>query len=196
MRFVLATFNRDKARELEALLALPGLELVSLSEWPQAIAPIEDGATLLDNARIKARAALALTGRPAIADDTGLAVDALGGAPGVHTARFAGPAASYEDNMMHLLRALEQVPAGARSARFQTCCVAAFPDGREVVANGQLEGRIAIERRGSGGFGYDPVFELPDGRMLAELNHDEKNAISHRGQAVKALAARLREAVV
>ena len=196
MRFVLATFNRDKARELEALLALPGLELVSLAEWREAVAPIEDGATLLDNARIKARSALALTGLPAIADDTGLAVDALRGAPGVHTARFAGPAASYEDNMMHLLRALEQVPAGARSARFQTCCVAAFPDGREVVANGQLEGRIAIERRGSGGFGYDPVFELPDGRMLAELNHDEKNAISHRGQAVKALAARLRDAVV
>ena len=196
MRFVLATFNRDKARELEALLALPGLELVSLAEWREAVAPIEDGATLLDNARIKARSALALTGLPAIADDTGLAVDVLRGAPGVHTARFAGPAASYEDNMMHLLRALEQVPAGARSARFQTCCVAAFPDGREVVANGQLEGRIAIERRGSGGFGYDPVFELPDGRMLAELNHDEKNAISHRGQAVKALAARLREAVV
>ena len=196
MRFVLATFNRDKARELEALLALPGLELVSLAEWREAVAPIEGGATLLDNARIKARSALALTGLPAIADDTGLAVDALRGAPGVHTARFAGPAASYEDNMMHLLRALEQVPAGARSARFQTCCVAAFPDGREVVANGQLEGRIAIERRGSGGFGYDPVFELPDGRMLAELNHDEKNAISHRGQAVKALAARLREAVV
>lgn len=196
MRFVLATFNRDKARELEALLALPGLELVSLAEWPGAVAPIEDGATLLDNARIKARAALALTGLPAIADDTGLAVDALGGAPGVHTARFAGPAATYEDNVRHLLHALEQVPASARAARFQTCCVAAFPDGREVVANGQLEGRIATERRGSGGFGYDPVFELPDGRMLAELEHDEKNALSHRGQAVKALAARLRDAVV
>jgi len=196
MRFVLATFNRDKARELEALLALPGLELVSLAEWGEAVAPTEDGATLLDNARIKARSALALTGLPAIADDTGLAVDALGGAPGVHTARFAGPDASYEDNVAHLLGALEQVPEAARSARFQTCCVAAFPDGREVVATGQLEGRIATGRRGSGGFGYDPVFELPDGRMLAELNHDEKNAISHRGQAAKALAARLRDAVV
>lgn len=196
MRFVLATFNRDKARELEALLALPGLELVSLAEWPDAAAPIEDGATLLDNARIKARSALARTGLPAIADDTGLAVDALRGAPGVHTARFAGPDATYEDNVAHLLRALEQVPAAARSARFQTCCVAAFPDGREVVAEGQLEGRIATERRGTGGFGYDPVFELPDGRMLAELSHDEKNAISHRGQAVKALAAALAKAVV
>ena len=196
MRFVLATFNRDKARELEALLALPGLELVSLAEWPDAAAPIEDGATLLDNARIKARSALARTGLPAIADDTGLAVDALRGAPGVHTARFAGPDATYEDNVAHLLRALEQVPAAARSARFQTCCVAAFPDGRDVVAEGQLEGRIATERRGTGGFGYDPVFELPDGRMLAELSHDEKNAISHRGQAVKALAAALAKAVV
>lgn len=196
MRFVLATFNRDKARELEALLALPGLELVALAEWPAAVAPVEDGATLLENARIKARAALALTGLPAIADDTGLAVDALGGAPGVHTARFAGPDASYEDNVSHLLQALAGIAPGARSARFQTCCVAAFPDGREVVAEGQLEGRIASERRGSRGFGYDPVFELPDGRMLAELSHDEKNAISHRGQAVKALAARLREAVV
>lgn len=196
MRFVLATFNRDKARELEALLALPGLELVSLAEWPDAAAPIEDGATLLDNARIKARSALARTGLPAIADDTGLAVDALRGAPGVHTARFAGPDATYEDNVAHLLRALEPVPAAARTARFQTCCVAAFPDGREVVAEGQLEGRIATERRGTGGFGYDPVFELPDGRMLAELSHDEKNAISHRGQAVKALAAALAKAVV
>ncbi len=191
MRFVLATFNRDKACELEALLALPGVELAAVAQWPGAVAPQEDGDTLVANARIKARAALALTGLPALADDTGLEVDALGGAPGVHAARFAGPGASYADNVAKLLADLEETPEASRTARFRTVCVAAFPDGGEIVAEGVLEGRIARAPRGSQGFGYDPVFELADGRMLAELGHDEKNAISHRGNAVRALALEL-----
>jgi XTP/dITP diphosphohydrolase len=191
VKFVLATFNRDKARELAALLALPGVEIVPLADWPRAAAPEEDGATLLENARIKARAALARTGLPAIADDTGLEVDALGGAPGVHAARYAGPSASYADNVAKLLAALDGVPAAGRAARFRTSCVACFPDGREVVADGTLEGAIGAEPVGVNGFGYDPVFVLPDGRTLAELSSDEKNSRSHRARAIKALAGRL-----
>ena len=193
MKFVLATFNRDKARELESLLALPGVTIVPLADWPQARAPEEDAGTLAGNARIKARAAVAITGLPAIADDTGLEVDALGGAPGVHAARYAGPGATYADNVAKLLAALAGVPEAARTARFRTACVALGPDGREWQAEGVLEGRILARARGENGFGYDPVFALPDGRTLAELGTEEKNAISHRALAVKALAARLSE---
>ncbi len=191
MKFVLATFNRDKARELAALLALPGLEIVPLADWPGSVAPEEDGDSLEANARIKARAALAVTGLPAIADDTGLEVDALGGAPGIHAARYAGPQATYDDNVARLLSALAEVPDAHRAARFRTVCVALHPDGREWVAQGVLEGVIGRERRGTGGFGYDPVFVLPDGRSLAEIAAAEKNSISHRARAVRALAAAL-----
>ena len=191
MKFVLATFNRDKARELEALLALPGVEIVPLADWPDAAAPEENGVTLAENALIKARAAMAMTGLPAIADDTGLEVDALGGAPGVHAARYAGPQASYGDNVAKLVNALAGVPPEARTARFRTACVALHPDGRSWVAEGVLEGRILDHGRGTNGFGYDPVFALADGRTLAELDADEKNRISHRANAVRTLAGRL-----
>ena len=194
MKFVLATFNRDKARELTevlALLALPDLEIVPLADWEGATAPAEDGETLADNARIKARAALARTGLPAIADDTGLEVDALAGAPGVHSARYAGPEASSAENIARLLRELAGVPGASRTARFRTVCVALHPDGREWVAEGVLEGSILEVGRGTRGFGYDPVFALPGGRTLAELEAGEKNAISHRARAVRALATAL-----
>ncbi len=193
MKLVLATFNRDKARELEALLALPGLELISLAEFPGARAPEESGATLLANATLKAEAALRLTGLPAIADDTGLEVDALNGAPGVHAARFSGPGASYADNVHLLLARLAGVPRERRGARFRTVCVAAFPDGRRLEAEGVAEGRITAAPRGAWGFGYDPVFELPElGKTFAELSAAEKNALSHRAQAARALAERLK----
>jgi len=189
--FVLATFNRDKARELAALLDGAGIVLRTLADHPGASAPLEDGATLLENARIKAMAAVAVTGLPAIADDTGLEVDALGGEPGIHAARFAGPDATYDDNVRLLLARLTGVPRDRRGARFRTVCVARFPDGREVVGEGVLEGQILESRRGTGGFGYDPVFGLPDGRTLAELTPDEKNALSHRARAVRDLAGKL-----
>jgi XTP/dITP diphosphohydrolase len=191
VRFVLATFNRDKARELQALLALPEVELVPLADWPDATAPEEDGATLVENARIKARAALARTGLPAIADDTGLEVDALGGAPGVHAARYAGPGATYARNVERLLRELDGVPQDRRTARFRTVCVALHPDGREWVAEGVLEGVILDAPRGDGGFGYDPVFALPEGQTLAELEPGAKNRVSHRARAVRVLAEAL-----
>ena len=191
-RFVIATFNHDKARELAAVLDLPGTEFVLIANWPEAVAPAETGATLLENARLKALAAMRRTGLPAIADDTGLEVDALGGRPGVHTARYAGPDATAAQNVARLLVALETVPEALRTARFRTVCVAVFPDSREVVAEGVLEGNILWAPRGENGFGYDPVFR-PAGResSLAELREGEKNSISHRAQAVKSLAARL-----
>ena len=188
MRFVVATFNRDKAAELHALLALPDVDLVPLSDWPGAKAPEETGDTLLENARIKARAAVALTRLPAIADDTGLEVDALGGAPGVHAAYFAGRGATYADNVAKLLRELEGVPPERRTARFRTVCLAAWPDGMEISADGVLSGTIIEAPRGTNGFGYDPVFVAKgETRTYAELTDAEKNAISHRARAVRML---------
>jgi XTP/dITP diphosphohydrolase len=186
VKFIVATFNPDKAAELQVLLALADVELVALADWPGATAPAETGATLLENARIKALAAVALTGLPAIADDTGLEVDALRGAPGVHAARYAGPRATYADNVAKLLRELAGVPPERRTARFRTVCFAAWPDGTEMSADGTLQGTITDAPRGTNGFGYDPVF-VPKGetRTYAELTDAEKNAISHRGRAVK-----------
>jgi XTP/dITP diphosphohydrolase len=194
--FILATFNRDKLRELAALLGLPGVALHALCDVPGAVSPEETGATLRENALLKARAALALTGRPAIADDTGLEVDALGGRPGIHAARYAGPGATYAENRARLLAELDGVESARRAARFRCACVACLPDGRELVAEGVLEGRITLAPRGERGFGYDSLFEVGDlGRTMAELSDDEKNALSHRACAVHALAARLAQAL-
>ncbi|HEC10207.1 MAG TPA: RdgB/HAM1 family non-canonical purine NTP pyrophosphatase [Acidimicrobiales bacterium] len=188
-RLVLATANDDKVAEIRRLL--PGIELLPRpAGLPEAV---EDGATLFDNALIKARSLVEATGQPAVADDTGLEVDALGGGPGVHTARFAGPEAGYADNVSHLLEVLRG--SDDRRARFRTVALVLTPEGSTVWAEGSVEGRIAEEPRGEGGFGYDPVF-IPldgDGRTFAEMADEEKNAISHRGRAFTALAARLEE---
>lgn len=189
MRIVLATANPDKAREIAALL--DGFEVVPR---PTSVPDVEEtGATLEDNARLKARAVHDATGEPVVADDTGLEVDALDGAPGVFSARFAGPAATYDDNVVKLLAALEGLPPDARRARFRTMAAACLPDGREVVAEGAVEGVITAVRRGSGGFGYDPVFvpDDGDGRTFAEMTFAEKQAISHRARAFSALASLL-----
>ena len=164
------------------------MELVTLADWPGAVAPAETGDTLRANAAIKARAAVALTGLPAIADDTGLEVDALNGAPGVHASRYAGPKATYAENVAKLLRELAGVPPERRTARFRTVCYAAWPDGMEMSADGVLAGTITEAPRGANGFGYDPVF-VPKGetRSYAEHTDDEKNAISHRARAVRVL---------
>ncbi|MDQ4070388.1 MAG: RdgB/HAM1 family non-canonical purine NTP pyrophosphatase [Actinomycetota bacterium] len=186
---VLATANPDKARELGALL-----EGFAVSPRPAGVPEVEEAAgTLEGNARLKAAAVMHATGKPAVADDTGLEVDALGGRPGVFAARYAGPGATYADNVNKLLRELEGVPAERRTATFRTVAVALFPDGREVVAEGRVTGTIAEAPRGEGGFGYDPVFvpDGGDGRTFAEMTAEEKSAVSHRGRAVRALAARV-----
>ena len=186
---VLATFNRGKIRELSALLAAPGRRLRGLHEFAGALPPAEHGTSLLENARLKADAAVRLTGLAAIADDTGLEVDALAGAPGLRSARFAGEDASDAENVALLLERMRSVAPGGRSARFRTVCVARFPDGSELVGDGFLEGAIALAPRGAGGFGYDPVFEVAGmDRTLAELDQASKNAISHRARAAEALA--------
>jgi len=193
VRLVLASANSDKAAEIAAILsaAVPGLELVPR---PADLGDVdENGATLLENARLKAAAIAAATGEAAVADDTGLAVDALDGAPGVYSARFAGEGATYADNVAKLLKELDGVAPERRTARFATVALIRWPDGREVAATGEVEGVITTAPRGERGFGYDPIFEPTegDGRTFAELLPVEKHALSHRGRAFRALAAEL-----
>jgi len=197
LRVVLATANPDKAAEIVALVADTVGDRVELVARPASVGEVEEsGDTLEENARIKASALVEATGLPAIADDTGLEVDALGGAPGVYSSRYAGEHATYDDNVAKLLLELDAagaVGAGGRRARFRTVAMACFPGGREVVAHGVVEGTIAAARRGSGGFGYDPVFvpDGGDGRTYAEMSSAEKNARSHRARAFRALAVGL-----
>lgn len=148
----------------------------------------EIGETLEENAALKAQTAVHATGMPAVGDDTGLFVDALGGIPGVLSSRYAGPGCTYEDNVRKLLAAMAGVPPASRTARFRTAVVLACPDGSGQAFDGVLEGSIAERARGTGGFGYDPVFVLPGGATLAELSLGEKNRLSHRGAAFAAFA--------
>jgi XTP/dITP diphosphohydrolase len=194
MKLVLATANPDKATEIRAVLLDAGLD-VELLPRPADVPDVDEtGTTLEDNARLKAVALCTATGLPSLADDTGLAVDALDGAPGVHSARYAGDDVTYADNIDKLLGALAAVDAPARTARFSTVALARWPDGREVAAIGEVEGMIATEPRGAAGFGYDPVF-VPldgDGRTFAEMSAEEKHRVSHRGRAFRTLADGLR----
>jgi XTP/dITP diphosphohydrolase len=192
VRLVVATRNEHKLRELAQIMAAHELEPLP----PDVELPPETGTTFADNALGKARAAAAATGRPAIADDSGIEAGALRGAPGVWSARFAGEHASDEDNLAKLLR--EVPPDG--DTRVAYVCAMAFvePGGSEEVAHGRCEGRLTHEPRGAGGFGYDPAFvpdDYPgDDRTMAELDPDEKDAISHRGRAARELALRLARA--
>ncbi|MCZ7532578.1 MAG: RdgB/HAM1 family non-canonical purine NTP pyrophosphatase [Acidimicrobiia bacterium] len=186
---VVASKNPDKLAEVAAVLEAldPPITVIPGHEW-EDVDETED--TLAGNALLKARAVCAATGHAAIGDDTGLEVDALDGAPGVHTARYAGDDATYAQNVDKLLDELEGNPN--RSARFRTAIALVTPSSAEVVVEGVLEGSIALERRGSGGFGYDPVFEVAgDGRTLSEIGPDGKNKISHRAVALRILANHL-----
>ncbi len=190
---VLATRNKDKGRELAALLGDLGIVIKTLAEFPDAPEVIEDGETCEANAVKKAVAIAHYTGLPAVADDTGLEVEALGGRPGVYAARYAGEDATYEDNWRKLLRELEGVPREKRRARFVTVAALAEPNGSVRTATGLLEGFIAEKPAGTEGFGYDPVFCVPElGKTLAELSPEEKNRISHRGRAF----AKVREILI
>ena len=191
---VLATRNRHKREELAAILGGLDITIHTLDEFPDAPEVVEDGATCEANAAKKAHAIAAFTGLPAVADDTGLEVDALGGRPGVYAARYAGEDATYEDNCRKLLLELTGVPRERRTARFLTVAAIALPSDGIRVAQGILEGEIAAEARGTLGFGYDPVFLIPElGKTLAELSADQKNAISHRAKAFTQAKALLRE---
>ena len=193
-RLVCASANPDKVREIEEILLDCG---VVLEPRPAGIADVEENAdTLEGNARLKASAIAAATGCAALADDTGLEVDALGGEPGVRSARYAGEPSDAEANIEKLLNELKAVGATTvqqRRARFRTVVLVQWPDGSETVAMGAVEGHIAIERIGDGGFGYDPIF-IPDegnGRTFAKMSADEKHSMSHRGRALRTLAKEL-----
>ena len=181
---VLATRNRHKGEELAALLGDLGIKIRTLDEFPDAPEVIEDGNNCEANAVKKARAIAEFTGLPAVADDTGLEVDALGGRPGVYAARYAGDGATYEDNCQKLLCELMGVPRERRTARFLTVAAIALPSGGIRVVQGTLNGMITEEPSGTLGFGYDPVFFIPElGKTLAQLSADQKNTISHRAKA-------------
>jgi len=190
VRLVLASRNTHKLRELEELMRPHELEPLP----PGIELPPETGTTFADNALIKGRATAAATGRPALADDSGIEAAALGGAPGVFSARFAGDGAGDEENLAKLLRA---VPPGS-DPRVAYVCVLVYvePGGEEIVTEGRCYGELTHEPRGDGGFGYDPAFvpaDLDDGRTMAELSREEKDAISHRGRAARELKRRLGE---
>jgi XTP/dITP diphosphohydrolase len=190
--FVLATANAHKTEEMRAVLSDLGIDVVPR---PSDVPEVEENeVTLEGNALLKARAIVAATGHPAIADDTGLFVVALDGRPGVFSARYAGENASYDDNVTKLLGELSEVHDGHRGASFRTVIAVAYPSGESLCVDGILEGRITYERRGGHGFGYDPVFEPTHtgGRTLAELTPEEKNLNSHRANALRALNEVLR----
>lgn len=195
---VLATHNRHKLAEVRAILGAVGLDprrIVSATDLG-APEPVEDGLTFADNALIKARALMAATGRPVMADDSGLVVDVLGGAPGIFSARWCGHHGDDEANLRLLLDQLADVPDPHRTARFRCAAVLVTPDGTEVVEHGDLDGMLITAPRGGNGFGYDPIL-VPTGerRTCAELTAAEKNARSHRGAAFRALAPTVVEAL-
>jgi len=188
---VLATHNPDKQAEMNAVLLDLGLDVIGLDQYPEIDDIPEIGTTLLENALIKARAVHLKTGFPALADDTGLEVDALHGAPGVYSARFAGEDATYQDNVKKLLSVMAGVSRQNRTARFRTV-VALIDSDTELWTEGIIEGLITRDERGAGGFGYDPIFEAADtGKTFSEMSAAQKNEISHRARALQKMRKKL-----
>ena len=187
MKLVIATRNEDKLIEIREIFEGNSFELISLSEFPQAPEVEETGNTLLENALLKAESAAKTTGLPAIADDTGLFVDALNGEPGVLSSRYAGENVSYEENRKLLLKNLDKVSGAGRRARFETIAVLVDESGH-IIAKGEVEGLITNEQRGTNGFGYDPIFQsVYSEKTFGELTREEKKAFSHRGKAFREL---------
>lgn len=190
MKFVLASHNRGKLAEMQRILGQLGVEVVLQSDLGLELEPEENGSTFAENAAIKARAVMEASGLPAIADDSGLCVDALNGAPGIYSARYGG----LDSDQARYRLLLENLRgAGSRSAHFHTAVVCCFPNGDTLEAEGDCFGTIAYAPQGEGGFGYDPVFFVPQLRKtFAQLTPEEKNAISHRGNALRAFAGKLK----
>ena len=191
MKIIIATHNKDKFKELHHGLSSLDVKLLSLYDFPQIKEIVEDGETLKDNALIKARTVYKITSLPTISDDTGLEVDALGGAPGVFTARYAGENCSYLDNVNKMLKEMKNVPANKRGATFKT--VMAYVDDKvELTSEGIVQGTVTRTKKGVAGFGYDPIFYIPNlEKTFAEMKIEEKNLVSHRSRAIKALKADL-----
>lgn len=193
-RIVFATGNQGKMREIREILGDLGVEICSMEEAGISIDIEENGKTYEENAMIKARAAAAQTQALVLADDSGLEVDYLGKEPGIYSARYLGEDTSYRVKNAHLISRLEGVPDEKRTARFVCAIAAVLPDGRELTVRASIEGRIGWEERGEGGFGYDPIFYVPElGKSTAELTEEEKNLVSHRGKALRLMKEELRK---
>ena len=191
MKIIIATHNKHKLQEMSRILSPMGYEVVTDRDLGIELTDAEEnGETFLDNARIKAESGCRESGLPCIADDSGLCVDALGGAPGVFSARYSGTHGDDDGNNRKLLSELEGIPTEKRTAHFACAICVSFPDGSEVTATGKCEGYIGYEKKGTNGFGYDPLFMVGD-RSLAQMTAEEKDAISHRGNALKALKEKL-----
>ena len=194
-KVIFATGNAGKIREAGEILAELGMEVVSMKEAKVVAEPEENGKTYAENALIKARAVAALAkGAIVLADDSGLEIDYLNNEPGIYSARYLGEDTSYRVKNNNLIERLQGVEDEKRTARFMCAIAAVLPDGRELTTLGIVEGRIGCEEKGAGGFGYDPIFYLPEfGKTTAELSEEEKNAISHRGRALRAMAEELKK---
>ena len=193
-RIIFATGNAGKMKEIKAILADLGMDILSMKEAGVTIDIEENGSTYEENALIKARAVAALTGDIVLADDSGLEIDYLNGEPGVFSARYLGEDTSYRVKNANLIDRLEGVPDEKRTARFVCAIAAVLPDGRELTTRATIEGRIGYEEKGEGGFGYDPIFFVPEfGKTTAELTAEEKNQVSHRGKALQLMKEELRK---
>lgn len=191
MKYIIATHNMKKRNELARILAPLGVEVLTAEQAGVELTDVEEtGTTFEENARLKSESGCKETGMPCIGDDSGLVVDALGGAPGVYSARYAGDHGNDPANIALLLENMKDVPDEKRTARFMCTVCCTYPDGSEIVVSGTCEGKIGYEPKGDGGFGYDPVFMVGD-KSFAELTAEEKDRISHRGNALKALAEAL-----
>lgn len=192
---IFATGNKDKMREIREIMADCDVHIVSMKEAGIRVDIVEDGTTFEENAKIKARAVAAHTDAIVLADDSGLEIDALNKEPGVYSARYMGEDTSYHIKNSSLIERLNGVPDEKRTARFVCAVAAAFPDGRVKTVRGTMEGRIGYEEKGENGFGYDPIFYLPEyGCTSAELSMEEKNKISHRGKALRGIRESVKEA--
>lgn len=191
MKYIIATHNMKKRNELARILEPLGVEVLTAEQAGIELTDVEEtGTTFEENARLKSESGCKESGMPCIGDDSGLVVDALDGAPGVYSARYAGDHGNDPANIALLLENMKDVPDEKRTARFMCTVCCTYPDGREIVVNGTCEGKIGYEPKGDGGFGYDPVFMVGD-KSFAELTAEEKDKISHRGNALKALAEAL-----
>lgn len=194
MKMIVASKNKGKLKEIQQIFNDLPYEIFSMEDVGITEEIEENGSTFDENALIKARRVCQLAGMPALADDSGLEVDYLGGAPGIYSARYAGEGASDADKNAKLLTAMEGVPETKRGARFRCSIAVVFPDGREIVSNGILEGKLTKQPKGDKGFGYDPLLYIPEFECtVAELSSDIKNKISHRGRALKEMFRKLKE---